>query len=570
MKKLVRVLALGIALVMLLSSCSFFRKGNDIGSVLNAEAPYEKDYIVLDSYSKIDGLKDAELLPTSQGNLLHFVIKTSSDTSDYETHLVYDMKKDEFVFDSGKINTVKNGIVKTVYSIKLDEFDETPFIVESKSTYKIKNNQQVEDSVEEYYAYYDCVNDEPFATFSYPAASTVVKDVLYLDGTCYRANENGQISSAFDYSVLAKFPEGIDAKVNGKYYDFVTEGDKGVKIYDDKFSFLKEYEIPSYASLISAIFLKEDKVLLQYAYELDEDDKKFSFIFEGKELELAGFTFKSMTKYNLETVIYDVEKGKAKSVKCPYIIENSIIDSYNDEDLELLDEDVAQALAFGYVIEDKRVKADSDSERTLAVNKRNKIFELDQVNGEAVRSVKLVGKDKWEIGTKSFKYLFNADEIVGEISNATLNGDIYFTGSYFFDMDLKPIYNCVENKLTVDDSIINGAFFFKDAKTGELFFYNGGEDTTKLIDEDVVDDVTYAQLTMDLFVLVDSTNEDEGKVVYSFYNSLGERIQKITCEAGESWISNTSVAASEDAVVIAQTSVKNDKNVVNYYRFYKG
>ena len=568
MTKLVRVLALGIALVMLLSSCSFFKKENGIGSVLNAEAPYEKDYVVFDSYSKIDDLKDAELV-SSQGNLLHFVIKSSSDTSDYETHRVYDMEKDEIVFDSGKINTVKNGIVKTIYSITLSEFDETPFIVEAERTFKIKNDEQVEDSAEDYFAYYDCVSSEPFATFSYATEPEVVEDVLYLDGTCYRANENGEISSAFDYSILSKFPEGIDAKVNGKYYDLVSEGDKGVKIYDDKFAFAKEYEIPSYANLLNVVFLKEDKLLIQYAYELDEDDKKFSFIFEGDELEVNDFTFKSMTKYNLETVIYDVEKGKAKSVKCPYIIDETIIDLDEDEDLELLNEEAAQALVFGYAIVDERVKADDNSERTLGITAKNKFFEIDQLNGEAVKEIKLVGKDKWELGTKSFKYLFSAGAIVGEISNATLNGDIYFSGNYFFDMDLKPIYNCVENKLTVNGSI-NGAFFFKDAKTGELFFYNGGEDTTKLIDEDVVDDVSYTQLTNDLFVLVDETEEDEGKVVYSFYNSLGEKIQKITCEAGESWISNFSVAVSEDAVIIAQTSIKNDKNVVNYYRFYKG
>lgn len=558
MKKLVRVLALAIALVMLLSSCSSSKKGKgtDIGSLLNANAPYEDEYVVFNDADEITELAGAEFQEQA-GNLLYFIGETSSKNTDitYDRHIIYNLDTASTVYTA-------NESKKTAYSIEFGELDEFPYFVVTKTTYKLDEYDEREDVAEELVTLCDYLGNE-VTSFAYAPEIITVEDVLYVEGKCYREDETGKLTEAFEYSILSAFPEGIDAKVNGKYFDIVDSGDKGIKIYDDKFAFAKEYEIPTYADLLSVTFLKGDKLLIQYVYELDEDDKKFSFIFEGEELQMlqSNFEFKSMSKYNLETVIYDITKEKVEEIDCPYVIASTLMGVEDEDTLEMLNEDAAQALVWGYAIADERLKGDYMSVRALGIDNKTKLFEVDQINGEAVLFVDLIAEGKWEIYTENFKYLYSNGAMVGEVSKAYNNGALYATeNGNFFDMDLKALYNCRADGTEIAD-MLNGAFLLTNKKD-ETFFYGGGDSATKLIDDEDIETISYVPVSGDIFAIIDASDED-GDITCTFYNTAGEEIIEIDYSI---FASITGVLESENAALVTYTDSEGE---VTFYRFFK-
>ncbi len=518
-KKLTLVVALVIALVTLLSSCGK-AEPITIGDVLDEDAIYDETTHVLKRGSEISALSGTRPAGAS-GDLVYYTdapdFSLLSEPS-FERHVVYNVEEGKVLYNATESKQIEINIT----------LDSNFFIVHT-TRYNLnadgtRNNASEKDTV-----LYDKLGNNVDDVEGHLTAINAI-DTVYFNGKCYRADDDGKLFYKFDYSVLSAFPESIDKKANEQYYDFVNEGDKGVKIYDDEFNFVNEVEIPGYATMTGVIFLEDEKLLIQYTYQLDEDEKKFSFMYNATLGTGATGWFSNMSKYNLHTVVYDPAKDECKEVKCSYLLlslfdeiyEFPVIDLSDEETFEQIDTEYTQALTYGFKIIDNHVcLVDEQSFCTLGVNEKGEIFEIEDVNGEALGGFEMVGENLWIADGFNFKYLIDGeDTVIGEVSYASRNGEFFYKDGMIFDSDLKLIYNCASNKMTVY-AVLDGAFLLKNYD-GELFLYNGRGKPERIITKKELETCSVTVLSENLFVVYDYFNLDD--VNYDFYNAQGDKI----------------------------------------------
>lgn len=172
---------------------------------------------------------------------------------------------------------------------------------------------------------------------------TVVFDLLCYGDSYYRVTEEGYLQHAFEKSPLDTTAQRIDRCVAGYYY-VGTASSRVILVYDENLEPLSSCTLPSYAKSPRCIFLANGNLLIQYTIELPENEKKYDLM-QGTK------------KYNLVTLLFDVEKEKSREIKVDYYLSygSSRTDWAETDQFECFTEDV-ENIVCAYEIRDKRVE----------------------------------------------------------------------------------------------------------------------------------------------------------------------------------------------------------------------
>ncbi len=548
MKKMkwIALAALTLAAVMVLSSCALFAPKGDVAKLLDKDAAFESDATVLASAAKVDALADFSYV-TSRGDLAYFTDRVEVD-GDYQTkHVIYNLATGAIVFDKTESKT--SNISVSLKSKYFDNEDATHYYaIVTTTTWKLDENDEPIGGTTVRTALYDALgNMAADATGNVEVES--VADLVYFDGKCYRFAEDGKLASAFDFSALGKMPELVD--YNEDYYMAIE--DARIVIYDKSLAFVSAYDVPAYADLHAGCLLPNGKVMLQYEYELDADAKKYDYIRETTT-EVEGekdYSIDRLGKFDLVTLLINAKNGKAKEIKCDYVLGMVIGSQHTDvTSYFAIDFEKVAAVGMGYKIENKRVS--NEVECLLTVNKNGKISPL-TYEGERVQGVEMIADDRYVIETEEREYLVDAKgKLVGEVSNGELFGEYILCEGKVFDLDLAQIYDLNEKNYTVTERMEN-ALLLENADGDALLYTGKGEPSVIAKDGEAT---VYKYTETYVIVLVD------GK--YTIYAQNGNTL--ITIEADGVL---TEIADTEGAVLFVTTENGADGIETVYYRASK-
>ena len=556
----------------------------NIIDLLNKEAVFDEAPLILESGKEVSTLEKTKVIdrgydlvyfkePASSGMPEYTIDPETGDlievvdenASEFERHVVYNVENGKTLFNVTESD-------KTEIEVTLDYVNDGEFFTVTTTRYnldkdKIRTNvSKIETEL------YDCKGDK-VASVKGVATATTVEDVVYFNGQCYRAQDDGTIAYAFDYSLLSAFPEDINEKANGKYYAIDRENDKGIKVYDDKFAFLYEVEVPSYVDLGPVIFLNEEKLLIQYSWELDEDATEFDLTYVE---ETEGVV--KLSKQNLVTFIYNPADGTSTEIDCPYAFADSLFDySYYayEKDYDEVNTENTQAILFAFEIVDGYLRVEGEGAGiTVGINAENQFFTVEEINGEPIVYFCQTREGQWSVYTLNYEYLMdNEGNILGEISNSYYNYDLYYTMEYMYDnadnylgtnypgmiydSNLALNYNASSKEMQIVD-VLEGTFLLENFD-GEVFCYNGSS-AKKIISKSRAEKCEYEVLDSSLVCVIDSSKEDDINV--EFYNAEGKKIFETDFEAISSM--DDTVIATENSVLVPYTNADGNQA---YYRF---
>ena len=415
--------------------------------LLNKEAVYDEAPLILESGKEVSTLEKTKVIDEGD-NLVYFKEPASAsepeytidpetgeiieivdeNASEFERHVVYNVENGKTLFNvTESDNTEIEVTLDYVNGSELGEFFTVTTTRYNLDKDKVRTNvSKIETEL------YDC-KGEKVASVKGVATATTVEDVVYFNGQCYRAQDDGTLQYAFDYSLLSAFPVDINEKANDKYYAIDRESDKGIKVYDNELKFLYEIEIPSYVDLGPVIFLNEEKLLIQYSWELDEDATEFDLTYVEETDDGV-----KMSKQNLVTFIYNPADGTSTEIDCPYAFADSLFDySYYayEKDYDEVNTENTQAILFAFEIVDGYLRVEGEGAGiTVGINAENQFFTVEEINGEPISYFCQTREGQWSVYTLNYEYLMdNEGNILGEISNSYYTYDLYYTVEYMFD-----------------------------------------------------------------------------------------------------------------------------------------
>lgn len=548
MKKMkwIALVALALAAVMALSSCALFAPKGDVAKLFDKDREFESDATVLAAAAKVDVLADLAY-QTSRGDLAYFTDRVEVD-GDYQTkHVIYNLATGAVIFDKTESRT--SDISVALEKKYFDNENKThSYAVVTTTTRKLDENNQPIGGETVRTALYDALGNMVDDAIGEVEVESIA-DLLYFDGKCYRFAEDGKLAAAFDFAALGKMPELVD--YNEDYYMAIE--DARIVIYDKSLAFVSAFDVPAYADMHAGCLLPNGKVLLQYEYELDENAKKYDYIRETTtEVDgAADYTIDRLGKFDMVTLLINAKNGKAKEIKCDYVLGMVIGTQHTDvTEFIAIDFDKVAALGMGYKIEDKRVSNEVDC--LLTVSKKGKLSPI-TYEGARVTGVKMVASERYVIETEERDYLVDKKgKLIGEVTNGEVVGDFILCEGKVFDLDLAQIYDLNEKDYTVSKTM-ETALLLENAEGDTLLYTGKGEPAVIAKDGEAT---LYSAETTYAIVLAD------GK--YTVYAQNGNAL--ITIEADGALIK---VAATEDAVLFATTENGADGIDTVYYRVSK-
>lgn len=541
----IALVALTLAAVMALSSCALFGgKKGDVTKLIDKDKTFESDATVLTRTVQVNALTDMDLVD-NRGDLAYFADGVEVDDAWYTKHVVYNLATGNVVFEKteNKTTDIDVTLAKTYFDYEQDDY---AYMTVTTTTWKLDEFEARTGDGTKRSALLDALGNT-VAEATGDVDVEEIADLLYFDGKCYRFAEDGKLENAFEFAALGKMPEITD--YSEKYYMAIE--DARVVIYDKQLKFVSACDIPAYAELIGGCMLPNGKVLLQYEYELDEDAKKYDYIRET-ETEVKGgenYTIDRLGKFDLTTLLVNPKNGKAKEIKCDYVMYVAIGAQHTYvSDFFAINFEKVEALAMGYKIEDKRV-ADG-VEYALTIDKSGKVSPL-LYNGERVDDVRMVANDRFVIETEEREYLVDGKgKLIGEVTNGSFFGEYILCDGKVFDMDLATVYDLNEKKLELVKRMEN-ALLLTNADDDVLLYTGKGEPAVLAVAEDGETLYKYTNT----YVIV---HTEDG---YALYAQDGTKVTNFGDDGALS-----EVATTEGAILFKTTEEDEDGYKTVYYR----
>ena len=304
----IALVALTLAAVMALSSCALFGGKGDVVKMIDEDATYESDALVLKSVEKVGKLTGMNY-QESRANLAYFTESVEDDGEYYTKHVVYNMDTNAVVFEATETDTSD---ITVALKVKYAQFgdDASAYFTVATTTWKGEGENTTTRT-----ALYDALGNKA-ADAAGHASVTSVADFLYFNGKAYRFAEDGKLVAAFEFAALGEMPEIVD--YNEDYY-LAKEANR-VVVYDNTLTYVSSMEVPAYADVICCALLANGKVLIQYEYELPEDAKKYDYVRETTTVVEGDedYEIERLGKFDLTTLLMNAKNGKAKQIKCEY------------------------------------------------------------------------------------------------------------------------------------------------------------------------------------------------------------------------------------------------------------
>ena len=365
MKKFLMIVSILCAL-LLLASCS--------AKDMNAEEffegfEYEDEYPTLQSSRELKALSDLICKNTSSNDQFTLYVGDAWGALNCGILVLEDVPDDdEAMTYFYNVNTDKILSNLTVESDKLLSYDAQKI----GDTVFIYVQEQLEDEdgslVKLYKADGTFVDSEKVGSLSsirqYYGYQNYSVDLLPFNGKIYRVDESGSLSTLVDnpffgtlpYLVKSdnyyySFPEIEYDDVSGEwYYNSSCE----ITVYDRSLNTVLYWDLPANRYDVRSVnVLSSEKILVQYLDLLPDKAKEYD-IFEDTE------------KYDLVSIIIDVETGKEKRVDLDYLVVGVSTRGTDSNYFEGISERIDNYASLNYIEDNKildarYVKADLDS-----------------------------------------------------------------------------------------------------------------------------------------------------------------------------------------------------------------
>ena len=552
--RIVMLTALLLVGVMLLSSCGIGGDSLKLKTLFDG-ATYVDDSPALSTATEVADLKNAEY-ESYNGDLALFIGEAEVDSIFYDKYIVYNVKTGTVVFTATESELVK-------YDVNLcegyDYFTELPvashFVVWT-TTYTKEGDVVNYDKSTDTTTVYN-VDGSQIATAARDTDTEYGYDLLYFEGKVYRVGDDGKFAYAFDYSPLAEFPEII--MVSEDYYLAMADGGMArmsgpgmtLACYDKELNLLSTYTAPSYLEASNGALLANGNFLVQGQVQADPFSEDYDFMDEDG-------------KWELYTLIIDVEKGEAKEIECDYMIEFSmpITDEIREEGGL---GDKVDNMAYVYAIENKRIN--ESSLYTGTINNKGEFLPLEKINGMNPLEVMMIAENRWLVGTaEGFAYLVDEKgDIIADISNASFNESGYITcDGKLYDHNLQLLFDYEAEKLYRYESFGNCILFTND--DDELILYANGQKSTLIAKDTEREYMDSYSNEGDYFVICDST--DPAAIKYEVYNNAGAKILTLDYSPESFDISRAFWTPDDSVLMLCVTGwdVTNLEVTYTYYR----
>lgn len=513
------------------------------GSLYEAETAFA-------AATKVAALSEKEF-KEGEGVLACFVSETvPANEGDpvYDVLTVYSFAENKEVYTATESKTVK-------YDISLDEIDGVSFFTVVITTYAMED---------------DVVNFTDFTkkTLLYDAAGTQkatadgADSLSYAGGfyafgdAYYKVNKEVGIVKAYEKNPLAG--EFSAYPISDNYYIGWNGSSSVATFYDQDLKVVSSFVLPDYAIETGGGLISENKYLIQYMVKADAYTEEYDILDEDG------------TKYELYTVIFNIEKGKMKEIECDYYIDEGIgyFASAEERALYGLNEKIT-AVAYVYPIVDKRI--DRAIEYLAAVSENGKISLFEKLNGFDVEHIYPFAENLFKIYTADNKeYLVNEKfEVIGDISGDYERNEKYIlAGGKVFDFTLKEVLDYEDEALEVQYIFANTILFSDE--DGAFFLFADGSlkalTSTKTVEGVEVPEkmIVPDQEHWDAGIYVIGDMTDEENPIFKLYNADGKLLLSL---AADNYFDFELVDNTEEWTLIAVEGYdeENEKDTLDYY-----
>lgn len=523
MKRGVALVALMLTVVTLLASCAAGAKSVKLGKLLDKNAAYKSETLALTKGEKVSDLSDKAV--TGSAAMLVQLVKNG-------THVIYNMDTAKTVLTIEKPSEGDVDVTLHTFTFKQKQYGYVQ---------AVHTNEEGSVRTELYDA-----TGAKVATAAYRTSVTTAADLLYFDGKCYRFAADGMMGEAFAYSVLNEMPNII--AYNEDYY--LAKEDYRYVVYDRLLLEVSAFEIPAYASVNVQTMLPNGKILVQYRYELEENAKKYDYLVE-KPLFVDGptdYSVKQLAKMNMVTLLVNAKNGKAKEIKCDYLLMNARgvqMQDYENAGLKL---DKIGVICTAVKIEDERM--DMTRRMYVTLDKNGKVSEY-TVNGARVLRVAMVASDRYTATTDEHTFLLNGKgDVIGDISNGRIFGKYVLCDNKVYDLSLKLVTDLGEGGFTVSYTM-DRALVIRNVN-GDIALYTENGDIVTLAGE------------KSEASLYDMQNEYVVILREGHYVVVAQDGNEILTVENEGAMQP--VYASENAILVSVPEYVNDEYRLVYYR----
>lgn len=500
MKKIILVMALLLCVLLVCTSC-----GKDMSPAeLYKKMPFEESYPALTTAESISDLYDYNYVASkSAGDLLFFV------DDDGEYYKVYNAKT-----------------ASAVLSGSDDDNEVSVFSVYGIDFIKVVNN---ESSDEKYTTTLYNANGTSVASatdYSAPDVS-ISLDMFEFDDVIYRVDEDGNVEEVCE-SVFFDL-DSYDYKTTDHY--FIVD-DNEISVYDLALSNVFYWEYNNDNCEEMDIFVLSDKyVLAQGLVELAQDESEYDLFADG-------------TKYDLVSIILNVNSGKEKEVDLDYIVDGvgifaDEVKNYGYEPIQLPGS--VDVLAYVSYIENKSI---IDEEVTVTLNPKN--AKIEKTVAAEYDSFNRIAEDLWILRYKNGDTVLADDncDVITKFENYEKRTASYIVANgKIFDFALTELYDLESNDMTVYGTLAHNIILMDDE--GEKYLFSGTANL-KLIED-------FETSTNQLYL-----TEDDGD--YTFYNENGEII------TSKSLSSYSEIYSNSDNNLRIFMFTDEDSNI-SYYAF---
>ena len=365
---------------------------------------------ILTKKSQLSGLSESEIDSISYNSNLGVFDKYNATTG-YTTYSVYN-------FESDNVVATFTNSDSTAYEVN------TRTICSGDAIYDyfyVEKDVTVGNEHEITYALY-AANGTKVAESE--DAPTVKLDTIFVGGDYCRI-VNGSLTKVgtIAKNVANALPE-FDAKNGGNYY-YESEGE--LFVYNESYVLTGYYKIPTYAKG-SMNVLDDGNVLIQYSYVVPMFEEEYTYFVGDNQGQQA--------KYDVKTLIYDVEDNETEEVKdVNYIIVGNFIARSSDAEIKALFNEDIENIATIYLISDKRIDT---TRRLAAIENDGDMTLVDELFfAQNASRLEAISNDRFTYTSKmGAMYLVNAKgEVLADVTGAEINAKYIYVNDAIYDHD---------------------------------------------------------------------------------------------------------------------------------------
>jgi hypothetical protein len=512
------------------------------GSLYEAETAFA-------AATKVAALSEKEF-EEGEGVLACFVSETvPANEGDpvYDVLTVYSFAENKEVYTATESKTVK-------YDISLGEINGVSFFTVVITTYAMEDDVVNFTDFTKKTLLYDAAGTQKASADG--AASLSRAGSFYAFGDAYyKVNKEVGIVKAYDKNPLASTPYLY--QISDNYYIGWNGSSSVTTFYDKDLNVVSNFVLPGYAIETGGGLISENKYLIQYRVKADAYTEEYDILDEDGE------------KYELYTVIFNIEKGKMKEIECDYYLDGvDYLPDAQTREYYGLNEKI-QAVAEAYLIADKRI---DDAIAYLAIVSENgKISLFENLNGVVVVDVTPFAENLFEVYTADNKtYLVNEKfEVIGDISGDYERNEKYIlAGGKVFDFTLKEVLDYEDEALEVQYIFVNTILFSDE--DGAFFLFADGSlkalTSTKTVEGVEVPEkmIVPDQEHWDAGIYVIGDMTDEENPIFKLYNADGKLLLSL---AADNYFDFELVDNTEEWTLIAVEGYdeENEKDTLDYY-----